>query len=179
MAGGMDLAPISVELTYGLERIAMHLQGVDDVYDLAWAPGVSYREVRHREEIEQSKYAFGHVDLSASEFGRAHRDLFDRYYALGERLLASGLALPVARPLPEVLARLQPAGRERQHRRHPSAPPTSCVSGSWPSPSPRRTPSGSEADCPATGRARRRQTATQRTTVRRRAVCRSRRSGEA
>ena len=93
-AGGMDLAPISVELTYGLERIAMHLQGVDDVYDLAWAPGVSYREVRHREEVEQSKYAFGQVELEAGEFGRTHRDLFDRYYELGEQLLASGLTLP-------------------------------------------------------------------------------------
>ena len=94
-AGGIDLAPISVELTYGLERIAMHLQGVDDVYDLEWAPGVRYREVRHREEVEQSKYAFGEVDrLPAGEYGRAHRDLFDRYYELAERLLASGLTLP-------------------------------------------------------------------------------------
>ena len=64
------------------------------MYDLAWAPGVSYREVRHREEVEQSKYAFGQVDLPAGEFGRTHRDLFDRYYELGERLLASGLTLP-------------------------------------------------------------------------------------
>ena len=67
------------------------------MYDLAWAPGVSYREVRHREEVEQSKYAFGQVDLSASEFGdfgKTHRDLFDRYYELGKQLLASGLTLP-------------------------------------------------------------------------------------
>ena len=93
-AGGLDLAPISVELTYGLERIAMHLQGVDDVYDLEWAPGISYGEVRRREEVEQSRYAFGQVDLPAGEFARAHRELFDRYYALAERLLASGLTLP-------------------------------------------------------------------------------------
>ena len=93
-AGGLDLAPVSVELTYGLERIAMHLQGVDDVYDLEWAPGVSYGEVRRREEVEQSRYAFGQVDLPAGEFARAHRELFDRYYALAERLLASGLTLP-------------------------------------------------------------------------------------
>ena len=51
-AGGLDLSPISVELTYGLERIAMHLQGQENVYDLEWAPGVTYREVRHREEVE-------------------------------------------------------------------------------------------------------------------------------
>ena len=94
-AGGMDLAPISVELTYGLERIAMHLQGKDDVYDLAWAPGVSYGDVRHREEVEQSKYAFGQVKhLPAGEFGRTHRDLFDRYYELGTRMLESDLTLP-------------------------------------------------------------------------------------
>ena len=50
--------------------------------------------MRHREEVEQSKYAFGEVDLPAGEYGRAHRDLFDRYYELAERLLASGLTLP-------------------------------------------------------------------------------------
>ncbi len=93
-AGGFDLAPISVELTYGLERIAMHLQGVDNVYDLEWSPGVSYGEVRHREEVEQSQYAFGQVDLPAGEYARAHRELFDRYYELAERLLTSGLTLP-------------------------------------------------------------------------------------
>jgi glycyl-tRNA synthetase alpha chain len=58
-AGGIDLSPISVELTYGLERLAMALQDVDDVFDLEWANGVKYRDVRHRDEVEQSKYAFG------------------------------------------------------------------------------------------------------------------------
>ena len=61
-AGGIELAPISAELTYGLERIAMVLQRVDSVYDLEWAPGVKYREVRLREEVEQSKYVFGQVE---------------------------------------------------------------------------------------------------------------------
>ena len=60
--GGIDLAPISCEITYGLERIAMFLQRVDNVFDLEWGGGVKYREVRLREEIEQSKYAFGQVD---------------------------------------------------------------------------------------------------------------------
>ena len=50
-AGGLDLSPISVELTYGLERFAMALQGVDNVYDLQWAPGVTYRDVRLRDEV--------------------------------------------------------------------------------------------------------------------------------
>src|SRR5216110_2761894 len=57
--GGIDLAPISCEITYGLERIAMFLQRVDNVYDLEWGGGVKYGEVRLQEEIEESKYAFG------------------------------------------------------------------------------------------------------------------------
>ena len=93
-AGGVDLSPISVELTYGLERIAMHLQGVDDVYDLEWASGVTYREVRHRDEVEQTKYAFGMVDMSGEDFSAFHRDLFDRYHQLAETLLHSNLVLP-------------------------------------------------------------------------------------
>ena len=76
-AGGIELAPISAELTYGLERIAMVLQRVDSVYDLEWAPGVKYRDVRLREEVEQSKYVFGQVEMPAGEFGAFHRDLFD------------------------------------------------------------------------------------------------------
>ena len=61
--GGIDLAPISCEITYGLERIAMFLQRVDNVFDLEWGGGVKYGEVRLQEEIEQSKYAFGQVDM--------------------------------------------------------------------------------------------------------------------
>jgi glycyl-tRNA synthetase alpha chain len=93
--GGMDLAPISCEITYGLERIAMFLQRVDNVFDLEWGGGVRYKEVRLQEEIEQSKYAFGQVQgLSAAEFAEHHRELFDRNFALGEKLLASQLVLP-------------------------------------------------------------------------------------
>jgi glycyl-tRNA synthetase alpha chain len=93
--GGMDLAPISCEITYGLERIAMFLQKVDNVFDLEWGGGVKYREVRLQEEIEQSKYAFGQVDgMSAAEFGARHRELFDKNFELGEKLLASNLILP-------------------------------------------------------------------------------------
>jgi len=92
--GGIDLAPISCEITYGLERIAMFLQRVDNIFDLEWGGGVSYGEVRLQEEIEESKYAFGQVDMPREEFAAAHRDLFDRNYALGEKLLASGLIWP-------------------------------------------------------------------------------------
>jgi len=93
-AGGQNLSPISVELTYGLERFAMSLQGVDNVYDLQWAAGVPYRDVRLRDEIEQSKYAFGQVALAEGEFAAFHRDLFERYHSFGKKLLDSGLVLP-------------------------------------------------------------------------------------
>jgi len=67
---------------------------VDNVYDLQWAPGVSYREVRLRDEIEQSKYAFGQVDMPREAFVALHRELFDKYYGFSEVLLRSGLVLP-------------------------------------------------------------------------------------
>jgi glycyl-tRNA synthetase alpha chain len=92
--GGMDLAPISCEITYGLERIAMFLQKVDNVFDLEWGGGVKYREVRLQEEIEQSKYAFGQVQMPQAEFSALHRDLFDKTFAFAGTLLESGLILP-------------------------------------------------------------------------------------
>ncbi len=92
--GGIDLSPIAAEITYGLERIAMFLQKVDSVYDLQWAPGVTYGEVRLRDEVEQSKYAFGQVGMPHDEFVGLHRDLFDRHFAFAQTLLASGLVLP-------------------------------------------------------------------------------------
>jgi glycyl-tRNA synthetase alpha chain len=72
----------------------MALQGVDDVYDLQWARGVTYRDVRHRDEVEQSKYAFGQVDMARAEFSRQHREWFDEYSKMSQTLLASGLLLP-------------------------------------------------------------------------------------
>jgi glycyl-tRNA synthetase alpha chain len=93
-AGGLELSPISAELTYGLERIAMALQRVDSVYDIEWSQGVTYGDVRHRDEVEGSKYVFGQVELPAGEFGMFHRDLFDRHYRFAESLLNSGLIWP-------------------------------------------------------------------------------------
>jgi glycyl-tRNA synthetase alpha chain len=95
-AGGLELAPISAELTYGLERIAMVLQKVDNIFDLEWAPGVKYAEVRLREEVEQSKYAFNvGIELKAGDtFAALHRRLYDDNYTLAEALLAAGLVLP-------------------------------------------------------------------------------------
>ena len=92
--GGVDLSPVAAELTYGLERIAMVLQKVDNVYDLQWAPGVTYGAVRLRDEEEQSRYAFGQLKMPKEEFAAFHRDLFDRYYQFAERLLESGLIWP-------------------------------------------------------------------------------------
>ncbi len=56
--GGIDLQPISVELTYGLERLAMYLQGVESVYDLKWNENVTYGHLYHQNEVEQSRYNF-------------------------------------------------------------------------------------------------------------------------
>ena len=128
-AGGVELAPISAELTYGLERIAMVLQRVDSVYDIEWAPGVKYRDVRLREEIEQSKYVFGQVDMPRG----ASSAPFTATCSTGttsfrEQLLKARLDLAGARALPEVLAPVQHPRLEQQHRRdradglHPARP---------------------------------------------------------
>jgi glycyl-tRNA synthetase alpha chain len=93
-AGGLELSPISAELTYGLERLAMVLQRVDNVYDLEWAPGVSYRDVRFRDEVEQSKYSFGQVAMPKEQFAAFHRELFQQHYEFAEMLLKSGLVIP-------------------------------------------------------------------------------------
>jgi glycyl-tRNA synthetase alpha chain len=93
-AGGLDLSPIAAELTYGLERIAMVLQKVDSMFDLEWGAGVKYGAARHREEVEQSRYVFGQVDMPKAEFGAFHREMFDKNYSFAETLLNSGLILP-------------------------------------------------------------------------------------
>ena len=67
---------------------------MDDVFDLEWGSGVSYREIRLREEVEQSRYVFAHMDLDHSSFCEAHRDLFDRHYEFSTHLLNSKLVLP-------------------------------------------------------------------------------------
>ena len=87
-AGGIDLMPVTAELTYGLERIAMYIQDVDNVYDLAWNDQVTYGQVHHQSEIEFSAYHFEHAD-SALGF-----ELFDRYEAEAKRLVALELVLP-------------------------------------------------------------------------------------
>ena len=83
-AGGIDLAPISAEITYGLERIAMYLQDKDDVYDVLWAPGVPYRRVRHEEEFQLSRYSFELADVEL------FRQAFDSALKEGWRVLGAG-----------------------------------------------------------------------------------------
>jgi glycyl-tRNA synthetase alpha chain len=83
-AGGIDLAPISAEITYGLERIAMYLQDVDDVYKVRWSADRLYSDVRKEEEYELSRYSFELADVEL------HRLLFDRALAEGWRVLGAG-----------------------------------------------------------------------------------------
>jgi glycyl-tRNA synthetase alpha chain len=77
--GGLECFPVTGEITYGLERIAMYLQGVDSVYDLIWTHGpqgsVSYGDVFHQNEVEQSRYNFEHanVDFLLQVFAEAER----------------------------------------------------------------------------------------------------------
>jgi glycyl-tRNA synthetase alpha chain len=93
--GGVDLAPVSAELTYGLERITMFLQKADNVFDLDWAPGVKYREVRLREEIEQSRYSFNRdTNIDPATYAAFHRDQFDKHHEFSQLLLKAGLLLP-------------------------------------------------------------------------------------
>jgi len=87
-AGGIDLDPISVEITYGLERIAMYLQGVESVFDIQWDQGVTYGEVHHQGEVEWSRYNFEEADTDMLF------KLFDMYEAESKRLIERGLVLP-------------------------------------------------------------------------------------
>lgn len=79
--GGLDLEPVPVELTYGLERIAAFLQGCDNVFDLTWAPGTTYADVRLAEERQFSAYSFDWADIAAC------RKLFELYEQECQRLL--------------------------------------------------------------------------------------------
>ena len=86
--GGIDLKPVSVELTYGLERITMYLQGVDNVYDIEWADGISYGDVHHRSEVEFSRYNFEVADVEMLT------TLFSLYEGECLRLTGQDLVLP-------------------------------------------------------------------------------------
>jgi glycyl-tRNA synthetase alpha chain len=88
-AGSIDLSPVSVELTYGLERIAMYMQQVDNVYDLQWTDdGITYRDLHYRQEVEQSGYNFEHADVDSLLL------FFEKYEQEAYRVLEHKLVLP-------------------------------------------------------------------------------------
>ncbi|HEX6528285.1 MAG TPA: glycine--tRNA ligase subunit alpha [Burkholderiales bacterium] len=86
--GGLACKPVLGEITYGLERLAMYLQGKDSVFDLVWTPGVSYRDVYHQNEVEQSKYNF---ELSNTDMLFRH---FGEYESEAKRLIGEQCVLP-------------------------------------------------------------------------------------
>ncbi len=90
--GGLECFPVSGEITYGLERIAMYLQGVDSIYDLVWTVGpegpVSYGDVFHQNEVEMSRFNFEEADVD-----ELHRQ-FDFFEQQSQRLIEKSLPLP-------------------------------------------------------------------------------------
>ena len=86
--GGFELAPITAELTYGLLRICMYLQGVDHVMDLDWGGGLSYGDVNRSFEVDFSRFNFEEADAAL------HFELFNRFEAEARRLLDMGLVEP-------------------------------------------------------------------------------------
>ncbi|MDP3288574.1 MAG: glycine--tRNA ligase subunit alpha [Methyloversatilis sp.] len=86
--GSIPCKPVLGEITYGAERLAMYLQGVENVYDLVWAPGIRYGDVYHQNEVEQSTYNFEHsnVEWLFRQFGD--------YESEAKRLIEVGLPLP-------------------------------------------------------------------------------------
>jgi glycyl-tRNA synthetase alpha chain len=88
LAGSIELSPIPVEITYGLERITMYLQGVDNVYELKWNDRVTYGDVYHQNEVEQSTHNFEKADVEKLQ------GFFSAYEAESKQLIEAGLVLP-------------------------------------------------------------------------------------
>jgi len=90
--GGLECTPVTGEITYGLERLAMYIQGVDSIYDLVWTDGpmgtVTYGDIFHQNEVEQSAYNFEHADVDAL-FAQ-----FDQCEKESQKLIALDLPLP-------------------------------------------------------------------------------------
>ncbi|MBY0498709.1 MAG: glycine--tRNA ligase subunit alpha [Nitrosomonas sp.] len=86
--GGIDCKPATGEITYGLERLAMYLQGVESVFDLVWTKGLTYHDVYHQNEVEQSMYNFEHSDTEFLFLA------FGKYEAQANHLIEKQLALP-------------------------------------------------------------------------------------
>jgi len=86
--GGIDCRPVSAEITYGLERLAMFIQQKDSVFDIIWVDDITYGDVYHQNEVEQSGYNF---EVANTEM---LFDLFDMYETEANRILEKGLVLP-------------------------------------------------------------------------------------
>lgn len=86
--GGLDLHPVAVELTYGLERLVAHLQGKNNVFDIVWVDGTTYGDVFRQAEFEHSKYSFELADVELLV------DMFRRFEAEAGRLLEAALVRP-------------------------------------------------------------------------------------
>ena len=86
--GGLDCRPVTGEITYGLERIALYIQGVDSVFDLKWNENFSYGDIYHQNEVEQSAYNFKHANVDVL------RPQFDNCEAACTHLLEEKLPLP-------------------------------------------------------------------------------------
>lgn len=86
--GGIDLKPISAEITYGLERITMYLQKKENLFDLTWVDGVTYGEVHHETEVEWSRFNFEEANIDL------HFKHFDEFEKEAKRLLENNLVYP-------------------------------------------------------------------------------------
>ena len=86
--GGFDVHPVTVELTYGLERIAMYLQQKENVFDLIWVDGVEYRDIYYNNEVEQSIYNFEIADVDML------LNLFNMFEKEAEKIAEKGLTFP-------------------------------------------------------------------------------------
>ncbi|MGI5927505.1 MAG: glycine--tRNA ligase subunit alpha [Thermacetogeniaceae bacterium] len=86
--GGFECHPVSAELTYGIERIAMYIQGVDSVFDIIWTDGITYGDIHHQTEVDYSYYNFEEADI------KMLFTLFEMYEKEAERISAKGLVQP-------------------------------------------------------------------------------------
>ena len=128
-AGGLECRPVLGEITYGLERLCMYLQNCDNVFDLVWTHGpdgapVTYGDVYHQNEVEQSAYNFEHADV-AELFHR-----FDAREAEAMKLVELGLPLPAYEQVTKASHSSTCSTRAARFP-SPSASATSCACARW------------------------------------------------
>lgn len=87
-AGGLELDPVSTEITYGLERICMYIQGVDDIMEIEWGAGIKWGDIYYQFEKDFSSFNFEKADISM------YFKIFDNYYKEAKRMLKEGLIFP-------------------------------------------------------------------------------------